>query len=81
LEIEHETNNAHNNHGRNFFRDTTRKSLEVYDEVKPNELIACTIERGGKVRAAFASDNNGTKVIETFEAETENPIEMQRSGW
>jgi len=53
----------------------------VYDEVKTNELIAYTIEGGRKVRIVFAKQGGSVKITETFEAETENPIEMQRSGW
>jgi hypothetical protein len=30
---------------------------------------------------AFAANGNETNVTETFEAESINPIEMQRGGW
>lgn len=53
----------------------------VYDEVKTNERIAYTMGDGRKVVNSFASDGNTTKIITTFDAETENPIEMQRGGW
>ncbi len=53
----------------------------VYDEVKPNQLIAYTIGDGRKVRITFTGMGNTTKVVETFEAESENSIEMQRGGW
>lgn len=53
----------------------------VYDEVKPNEHIAYTIGDGRKVEVAFTSNGSETKVVETFEAEAEHSIEMQRSGW
>ena len=53
----------------------------VYDDVKTNELIAYTIGDGRKVKTSFASAGKETKVIVIFEAETENPIEMQRGGW
>jgi uncharacterized protein YndB with AHSA1/START domain len=53
----------------------------VYDEVIPNQLIAYTIGDGRKVRVSFFSENGKTKIIETFEAEHTNPIEMQRKGW
>jgi uncharacterized protein YndB with AHSA1/START domain len=53
----------------------------VYDEVKTNELIAYTLGDGRKVNINFTSQGNSTKVVETFEAETENPIELQRGGW
>lgn len=53
----------------------------VYDDVKTNELIAYTMEDGRKVHITFTGDGNETKVTETFEAEGENPVEMQRAGW
>jgi len=33
---------------------------------------------GRKVKIAFTNNGNESKVIETFEAEKTNPIEMQR---
>jgi uncharacterized protein YndB with AHSA1/START domain len=53
----------------------------VYDEVKPLELIEYTIGDGRKVKVTFLSKGNETKITETFEAEGQNPIEMQRGGW
>jgi uncharacterized protein YndB with AHSA1/START domain len=53
----------------------------IYDEVKTNELIEYTIGDGRKVITTFASDGNGTKLVTTFEAESTNPVEMQRGGW
>ena len=53
----------------------------VYDEVKTNEVIAYTIGDGRKVKINFTNQGNETKVVETFEAENENSIELQRGGW
>jgi uncharacterized protein YndB with AHSA1/START domain len=53
----------------------------TYDEVKPNQLIEYTIGDGRKVKITFSENGNETKVVETFETENTNPIEMQRSGW
>jgi uncharacterized protein YndB with AHSA1/START domain len=53
----------------------------VYDEVIPNEVIAYTLGDGRKTKITFAKQGNDTKVTETFEAENQNPIEMQKSGW
>ena len=53
----------------------------VYDEVITNKLISYTIGDGRKVKVDFISNNNETKVITVFEAESQNPIEMQRGGW
>ncbi|GIP36480.1 SRPBCC family protein [Paenibacillus sp. J2TS4] len=53
----------------------------VYDEVRLNEFISYTMEDGRKVAITFISQENDTKVIEAFEAETTNSIEMQEAGW
>ena len=53
----------------------------VYDEVKPHERIAYTLGDGRKVDITFTGENNATKVVETFDPEDTNPIEMQRGGW
>jgi uncharacterized protein YndB with AHSA1/START domain len=53
----------------------------TYDNVKQNELITYTMDDGRKVSVHFASEGGKTKVTETFDPETENPIEMQRDGW
>ena len=53
----------------------------VYDEVKTNELIAYTMEDGRKVKINFEDLGNETNITETFEAENENPVELQRGGW
>jgi uncharacterized protein YndB with AHSA1/START domain len=53
----------------------------VYDEVKINEGIAYTLEDGRKVAISFIRQGDETKVIETFDAENSNPIEMQEAGW
>jgi len=53
----------------------------TYSEVKPNQLIAYTMDDGRKAIITFSSNNNKTKVVITFEAESENPIEMQKGGW
>lgn len=53
----------------------------VYDEVELNERISYTLGDGRKVGITFISQDNETKVIETFEAENTHPIEMQKAGW
>ncbi|MBH0160573.1 SRPBCC family protein [Fictibacillus sp. 26RED30] len=52
-----------------------------YDEVKTNEYIAYTLDDGRKVTITFVGLENVTKVVETFEAEATNPVEMQEAGW
>ncbi len=53
----------------------------VYDDLKTNKIIKYTLGDGRKVKIIFSALNNKTKVVETFEAESENPVEMQRGGW
>lgn len=53
----------------------------VYDAVTNNELIAYTMADGRKVTVEFSVEGNATKVVERFDAETENPVEMQQMGW
>jgi uncharacterized protein YndB with AHSA1/START domain len=53
----------------------------AYDEVKTNEYIAYTLDDGRKVTITFVSLENETRIVETFEAEATNPVEMQEAGW
>ncbi|HET6559421.1 MAG TPA: SRPBCC domain-containing protein [Prolixibacteraceae bacterium] len=53
----------------------------VYDEVKINQLIEYTISDGRKVRIVFTDHGDETKIVETFETEEENSIDLQREGW
>jgi uncharacterized protein YndB with AHSA1/START domain len=53
----------------------------TYTRVEPNSLMEYTIEDGRRVRILFEAIGDKTKVTETFEAEGENSIEMQRGGW
>ncbi len=52
----------------------------IYTKVVSNELLEFTFgDRAAKVE--FLNGENGVLVRETFDAETEHPIEMQRQGW
>ncbi len=53
----------------------------VFGTVKQNEFLAYTIGDGRKVEITFTSYGKETKIVETFEAENENSIEIQRDGW
>jgi uncharacterized protein YndB with AHSA1/START domain len=53
----------------------------VYNTVEENKLIEYTIGDGRKVKVAFSGNGKTTHVIEVFEAEGTNPIEMQKNGW
>ena len=53
----------------------------VYDVVKNDEYIEYTMGDGRKVQVSFAAKGNTTAIVEKFEAEEMNPVEMQRGGW
>jgi uncharacterized protein YndB with AHSA1/START domain len=53
----------------------------IYSNVKPNQLIEYAMSDGRTVKVVFEAAGTKTRVIETFDAENENPIEMQRGGW
>ena len=53
----------------------------IYDEVRAQEFISYTLEDGRKVEITFISQGNDTRVIEVFDPETTNPVEMQQEGW
>jgi uncharacterized protein YndB with AHSA1/START domain len=53
----------------------------VYTNVQPYKTIEYVIADGRKVKVTFQANGNETKIIETFEAEETNPIEMQQGGW
>jgi uncharacterized protein YndB with AHSA1/START domain len=53
----------------------------VYDKVSVNELIEYTLDDNRKVNVKFTPLENKTEVSETFEAESENSIELQHDGW
>ncbi|MEP7373931.1 MAG: SRPBCC family protein [Chitinophagaceae bacterium] len=53
----------------------------VYDAVRINDYMEYTIGDGRKVQVTFSSQGNKTKVVESFEAEATNPVEMQKGGW
>ena len=53
----------------------------IYDVVTENEYIEYTLGDGRKVTVTFTQDGDGTKVVETFEAEDTHSIEMQQGGW
>lgn len=53
----------------------------IYDDVKENKYIEYSLADGRKVKITFTGNGNETKVVETFDPETINSIELQRGGW
>ena len=53
----------------------------IYDEVIEHKKISYTMTDGRQATTNFENLNDKTKVSITFDAENENPVEFQRSGW
>lgn len=53
----------------------------VYKTVNVNERIEYVIGDGRKVRVDFTETSSGTRIVETFDPEAVNSIEMQQTGW
>jgi uncharacterized protein YndB with AHSA1/START domain len=53
----------------------------TYTEVEEGELIMYLIDGGRKVSVSFEPENDGTRIVESFEAEDTHSIEMQEAGW
>ncbi|GAB3512813.1 SRPBCC family protein [Emticicia fontis] len=52
-----------------------------YDNVVEYQQIEYTIGDGRKVSVTFSNNGLETLVEETFDAENQNPVEMQQQGW
>ncbi len=53
----------------------------VYEEVDPLKAVTLAMSDGRRARTTFEPTGSGTKVTTHFDAEGQNPIEMQRDGW
>ena len=53
----------------------------TYTQVVEPELVAYTIGDGRQVTITFTREGEATRVVEDFEAETENSLDLQRQGW
>jgi uncharacterized protein YndB with AHSA1/START domain len=53
----------------------------VYTRVVPRQAIEYRMSDGREVSVEFLPQGDGVLVKETFDAETENPAELQRQGW
>jgi len=53
----------------------------VYDEIIKHRKIRYTISDGRKVEVLFHNTDGKTDIQLLFDAETENPVELQRLGW
>ncbi|MFA6470229.1 MAG: SRPBCC family protein [Bacteroidota bacterium] len=55
--------------------------IGTYDDVQMHKTIAYTMEDGRTATITFTSDGKSVKIVEMFEAETENTPELQKAGW
>ena len=53
----------------------------IYDEIIDQKKITYTMTDGRKATTDFENLDGKTKVTTTFDAENENPVEMQKEGW
>lgn len=53
----------------------------TYDVITPKEYIEYTMGDGRKVNITFQEEAAKTKLVEKFEPEQTNPLEMQQAGW
>jgi uncharacterized protein YndB with AHSA1/START domain len=53
----------------------------TYTRVVPQKTIEYRMSDGREVKVEFIERSGGVLVKETFDAETENPPEVQRTGW
>jgi uncharacterized protein YndB with AHSA1/START domain len=53
----------------------------AYNEIETHKSIVYTLFDGRKVRINFETDGNAITISETFEAENENSVDLQKHGW
>nr|WKN38851.1 SRPBCC family protein [Tunicatimonas sp. TK19036] len=53
----------------------------IYDEVIHQKKLSYTLADGRNSTTIFESQGGQTKVTTTFDAENQNPVDMQRNGW
>ena len=53
----------------------------IYEEVVTHQTITYSLPDDRKIKVTFTPQGNETFISESFDAETENPVEMQQGGW
>jgi uncharacterized protein YndB with AHSA1/START domain len=53
----------------------------VYTALKENALIEYDMDDARHVKIEFTDTPEGVRVVEAFDAEASNPVEMQQAGW
>jgi uncharacterized protein YndB with AHSA1/START domain len=78
--------NLHENGRFSFRMEAKDKSFGfdfggTFNVVVINSHIEYTLDDNRAVEVHFLSSDDKTEIVEIFEAENENPIDLQRSGW
>lgn len=53
----------------------------TYTVVAPMKSLAFVMPDERKVNITFDADGGQTRITETFDAESQNPVDLQRAGW
>ena len=53
----------------------------IYEAIEPERSFTYRMEDGRIVTTTFEQLGDTTRVTTVFDAETENPVDMQRDGW
>ncbi|WP_256004576.1 SRPBCC family protein [Pedobacter deserti] len=53
----------------------------TYTDLEEHRLIGYEMPDGRKVSVSFTESPAGVQIVETFDAENEHPVDMQRAGW
>ena len=53
----------------------------TYTHIVPLQAFTYVLADGREVTTTFANTNENTTVTTTFDAETENTLELQQQGW
>ena len=53
----------------------------IYNDIKANEKVGVVLGDDRKWDTYFSVVDGSVKVVEEFEAESQNPVEMQQAGW
>jgi uncharacterized protein YndB with AHSA1/START domain len=53
----------------------------TFQQIEEGKMIASILGDGRNMQVTFEATEAGTKVVEQFEPESQNPEEMQKAGW
>lgn len=68
---------------RNFAKDGSFEFMfsGAYSKVEPQKLLAYTLDDGRKVEVYFSETENSVSLRQSFDPESENSDEQQKTGW